>query len=344
MEITGTHRSGTTLFLSLLDGHGELLVYPEEPGFGKLLRRRYATKEALMEDFMKGASNNNVNKGRLSGLEDIQSELFNYDQYLSHLVSYIDRNGCAQNHIMLAAARAFAKASGQSLDTKKRWVFKQPDRAELVPWLFSTFPEAKVLHIVRDPRANYLAQRNYRFQRKGEQKSLTSFICTWLESAERARRNQKDFGLPKYAIVKYEDICLRPREMMGEIAEYLNIDFEDILVTPTKLGRNIGVATAVEQGHREANKIFTHSIDRWRNELSKLTIFFIESLCYKVMGDPRFQYQTVFSKSVLQLCSGIIKRILAGRMLGRRLVKGLITPEEPYKMLYRRKEKQILGP
>ena len=39
--ITGLMKSGTTLLLALLDGHPNILAYPDEPSFNRLWARRY---------------------------------------------------------------------------------------------------------------------------------------------------------------------------------------------------------------------------------------------------------------------------------------------------------------
>lgn len=57
--ISGHSQSGTTLLLSLLDGHPDCLVYPDEPSFPRLFSRSHEYKTAghLLNDFLCGTPN-----------------------------------------------------------------------------------------------------------------------------------------------------------------------------------------------------------------------------------------------------------------------------------------------
>ena len=55
--ITGLPGSGTSLLMDLIDGHPDILVYPEEPYFRDVFRRRYKSKDHLLIDWKIGTSN-----------------------------------------------------------------------------------------------------------------------------------------------------------------------------------------------------------------------------------------------------------------------------------------------
>jgi len=57
--LSGHSQAGTTLLLSLLDGHPQCLVYPDEPSFGRLFTRKDSYKSALhmKNDFLCGMPN-----------------------------------------------------------------------------------------------------------------------------------------------------------------------------------------------------------------------------------------------------------------------------------------------
>jgi hypothetical protein len=50
--ITGRPHSGTTLLLGMLDGHPDLLVYPDETFFPMLFRKRYQGAQEMITDFL----------------------------------------------------------------------------------------------------------------------------------------------------------------------------------------------------------------------------------------------------------------------------------------------------
>lgn len=57
--LSGFSQGGTTLFLSLMDGHPDLFVYPDEPNFSKLYQRRknYTSARQLWLDSLIGTPN-----------------------------------------------------------------------------------------------------------------------------------------------------------------------------------------------------------------------------------------------------------------------------------------------
>lgn len=57
--IAGPSQSGTTLLMSLMDGHPELLVYPDEPHFPRIFQRAplYASGKQMFLDFLYGTNN-----------------------------------------------------------------------------------------------------------------------------------------------------------------------------------------------------------------------------------------------------------------------------------------------
>jgi len=57
--LTGHSQAQTTLLLSLLDGHFDLLVYPDQPSFRRLFERLDSYKNArhIIADFLFGTLN-----------------------------------------------------------------------------------------------------------------------------------------------------------------------------------------------------------------------------------------------------------------------------------------------
>jgi len=55
--VTGLMKTGSTMLLSLFDGHPELLVYPDEPSFHRLFLRQYEDAAHLNRDWLFGTPN-----------------------------------------------------------------------------------------------------------------------------------------------------------------------------------------------------------------------------------------------------------------------------------------------
>src|SRR5216683_1669983 len=59
----------------------------------------------------------------------------------------------ADKDLLVLMLQAYATTIGQSFETVKRWLEKTPANRNHLPAIFSRFPTAKVLLMIRDPRA-----------------------------------------------------------------------------------------------------------------------------------------------------------------------------------------------
>ena len=75
--ITGFSQGGTTLLMSLLDGHPDLLVYPDEPAFGKLFKRQnhYVSLQHFIADFLFGTTNH-LHFAQEAGTENVKNKTY----------------------------------------------------------------------------------------------------------------------------------------------------------------------------------------------------------------------------------------------------------------------------
>jgi hypothetical protein len=95
--------------------------------------------------------------------------------------------------------------------------------------LLSLFPQAKIIHIYRDPRDVLASYR--RFSWGGEDvavisRRLAGIYCRWLEI-----RRELPSGC--YLEVGLEDLSRHPRESLGQICDFAGLRFEeDLLKVP----------------------------------------------------------------------------------------------------------------
>jgi len=109
-----------------------------------------------------------------------------------------------------------------------RYILEEtPDNELHLKKIFAMFPQAKVLHLVRDPFdviESILKNQN----RQG----LMSYIYSWKKSLAIGIKYQKKY--PKqYYFVKYENLVENTEQVMRQVADFLNIEFSDCLLRPT---------------------------------------------------------------------------------------------------------------
>lgn len=100
---------------------------------------------------------------------------------------------------------------------KRRWGDQLGFVEHFAEPIFAAFPEAKMIHMVRDPRARHHRVERASSSRKGK---LGWETAMWLHSAELARRNGR--ACPdNYRVVRYEELAARPHETAAELCDFL---------------------------------------------------------------------------------------------------------------------------
>lgn len=132
------------------------------------------------------------------------------------------------------------------------WGFKNPRTMLLLPFYHSLFPQMSFLHVIRDGRdvtlGNVLA---------GNEEYISAFvgsegaawtpeqrmIAFWGRSNERARRYGMEHLGSRYLLVRFEDLCFRPREFIPQILEFASLGREgstrlvELVKAPDSIGR-----------------------------------------------------------------------------------------------------------
>jgi Sulfotransferase family len=93
--------------------------------------------------------------------------------------------------------------------------------------IFTAYPTAKIIHMIRDPRDRYEAAIPPSQRRSGKVGGATGW---WLYSAALAKRNQQRYP-DRYKIVRYETLISRREEVLREVCGFLNEEFVPTMVT-----------------------------------------------------------------------------------------------------------------
>lgn len=83
--------------------------------------------------------------------------------------------------------------------------------------IFESYPEARMIHMIRDPRDLWTAAMQHSRFRKGKVGWSTA---RWLHSAALARQNQARYAR-RYKVVQYERLMADPEETLREVCAFL---------------------------------------------------------------------------------------------------------------------------
>jgi hypothetical protein len=152
---------------------------------------------------------------------------------------------------------------------KPRW----GDQTELLEayadLIFSAYPDARFIHMLRDPRDQYEAilARNPRARgRAGRAASR------WLYSVRLAERNLKHYH-EQFQIVRYEDLVSQPEATLRQICSFLEVEFMPEMLTLENFPRFRDKQTPES---RMSPLSFSY-IGRFRTGLSRREIAFIQT-------------------------------------------------------------------
>ena len=87
--------------------------------------------------------------------------------------------------------------------------------------IFAAYPDARMIHMVRDPRNRYAASIDGRRRRMG---AVGVATARWLQSVELAERNQQRYP-DRYKVVRCEDLATRFEESLRDICFFLGENY-----------------------------------------------------------------------------------------------------------------------
>ena len=168
---------------------------------------------------------------------------------------------------------------------KPRWGDKSLHTEHYADRLFREYPNARVIHMIRDPRDRYASVR----KRHGrDNPRLGGSTGRWLFSINRALHNLKRYP-DQYKIVCFEDITRDPEGVMRDVCAFIGEEFAPSMMSMSGAAEHTNVGGNSSFEKIEPGKISTKPVGRYREVLSNLEITYIQMFTGKFM--ERFGYQ-----------------------------------------------------
>ncbi len=216
--VVGVPRSGTTLLRLLLDAHPELAIPPEtafipmlvrEHGPGPLDPARFVELVAAFETW--------------PDFHMTREELASRSELLA---------GATLGDGLRAFYALYAERCG-----KQRCGDKTPDYGLTIDSIAALMPEARFLHIIRDPRGVAASVRPLWF---APSRNLPEIAADW---ARRVQATREQAGArSSYYELRYEDLLADPESMLREICAFIDLGFD-----PRMLAAHRAAATRLDE-------------------------------------------------------------------------------------------------
>lgn len=241
--IGGHRKSGTTLLLNLFDSHPQLCVFPPDSGFFYGYYPPYDGPEHSVSDKLQRVIDVMYGNFRrdLEKLEAWHGE-FAYGRLEQRFRDRMVAKVCTAPSLLLEAICAYQEIAAPAPEHQlRRWLEKTTSTEIYASEVFNWFPQARFIHVVRDPRDNFGSLKSgwsarYQQQNDSIERLLQSMLDRGGLGMKLARLNAERFGPKRYRVVRYEDLTTEPERVMRDLCLFLEIDFDDILLKPTYYG------------------------------------------------------------------------------------------------------------
>jgi len=220
--IIGCPRSGTTLLTLMLSSHPRLTIPPETRFLVPVWRRRLRF----------GDLSDPANHARLADeLVKTKGTKFKHlrlepEQVKKAVMTSPPTIGSAIG----AVYRTYAESQG-----KPRWGDKQPTYFRNVALLRAMWPDAQFVHLVRDGRDCVASLKRMRWWKHG---SIVA-TATWVHSVDCARRAEQRLPDRSFTEIRYEDLVRDYPTVLRELCDFLGEDFDEAMLKPQKLARQL---------------------------------------------------------------------------------------------------------
>jgi hypothetical protein len=277
--IVGISRSGTTLVKNILNASSRVGIATENHFLGHLIPREGARHvfrrfgdlrddrniERLVDFVYTGGM---ATASRLRGMSrQWRWTVRNVprDEFLRRLLAG-DRS---ERAIFTTLLEAYAEKKGKTIKGEKT-----PAHVRYVDTLFAWYPDARVIHMIRDPRGIYVSELRRRTQtpesvpyrllarapRMLAAAVLLETTIVWAESIWRLRRHRRRYR-DNYLGVRFEDLVGDPEREVRRICDFLGVAFEPVMLDQV----------VVSWGQRLGERGIDHgAADRWRTTIGPI--------------------------------------------------------------------------
>lgn len=162
---------------------------------------------------------------------------------------------------------------------KPRWGDKSLHTERYAAEIFRNYPEARILHMMRDPRDRYASARS---RWKVDRGGVGAATAIWLSSYHLAMKNSAAYP-EQYRIIRYETLTSAPEETLREICEFIGEPYTPEMFAMTGSGSYLEKGGNSSYGGNLAGRISTRSIGKYRDVLTLRQVAFMQAMAGRAM-------------------------------------------------------------
>lgn len=323
--IGGCPKSGTTLLLSLLDSHPQLVVLPEESFYLEDLRlfQSLPTFHARLHRLLQKSELRLLSQGQVKLARSVIStdtrdySNFDYQRFIALIEEFIKQPWMNDSLLFSELIRAYAIVRGLDWKHCVRWVEKSTSNEVRHVAMDELYPDARLVQVVRDPRAVFASRKKFLVNRYGRHTKAHRLVREWNRSSQEIPRLRKHAD--RFMVVRYEDLVKDPKPIMLDVCRLAGITFIEELLQPTRAGEKWQGNSAFQAAFTGINTV---SVDQWKDQLAEHEIWWIEFHCRKGMELAGYPLQTGGKFSLLRWLKRLPDESWSGYFRARRASLG----------------------
>ena len=191
----------------------------------------------------------------------------------------------AAGHISYARLFALIHEGHASRLGRSRWGDQTEFLEQYAPVILSAYPEARFIHMLRDPRDRYEAMLHKSSRRGG----LGVATAHWRSSAELAVKNQSEYS-GRYKVIRYEDMARDPGGTLRDVCDFLEEEYSPVMLRMEGERRFSGSDVGTEE---LAGPLTAKYIGKYRTGLQRRETAYIQKNVGDLMGQFGYSLEPI---------------------------------------------------
>lgn len=295
--IVGVGRSGTSLLQRMLNAHREVCFTPEI----SFVRRFLAS----------GDLDKLWRQGRGAVLDLLLSDnLIGRLGFADHeLREAVDAVACSLSARELYREIQRRYAAKQGKDAAKWLGEKDPKNIEYLPLLAKAFPDARVLHIIRDPRDVLVSKKRAAWSK--DHSALRHIFANRVQMKMGRHLGPRLFG-SRYMECLYEDLIADAPAVLSRICTFLGIDYGKTMLNFDQSSKALVSKNEMQWKKETLGPLLKDNTGKWKTQLSTREAALTERMCGEAMKVGGYTKQdgagslSVSNRLVCAAASGVI--------------------------------------
>ena len=286
--IVSSGRAGTTLLRGLLNGSNQIHV-PPESDFITRAYPFYHDKQYFSDEDYRKIIKIFINISEDNGWEMTEDYLLTCLKEQSPQ-TFTDINSTIYN--------AYLKQVG--LETQQ-WGIKRPVLIARINRIMNTFPDAKIVHVVRDGRDVSLSYKDIHQKPSGKfgPKGVITNALYWIDGLRRI----EEINDINFYELRYEDLLNDPAGELKKLCVFLEIDYEKFV--PDESNQTTSKKTALKSKEklfiRKISEIKPTNTKKYLTKMSKFNRFIYELIAEPYLTKYNYYIEFKFLKSPIWL-------------------------------------------